>query len=166
MRSYTTGILEITLSPQPVLMLFHRKLLRMVDGGTLCVGRLNSRSRNLNPISISEAWILRLLTMRTSQKTLRLSSWRMGSQEVCRSSSIPNVCLLTRILGSHESYVRAVLAPAVAPKSEGGLGFRDVVVNFRGCKGIPITSPATDCSFFRRRGCSHHKPPTVFCGAH
>ncbi|KAF9653105.1 AB-hydrolase YheT [Thelephora ganbajun] len=43
--------------------------------------------------------------------------------------------------GSHESYVRAILAPAVTPKSEGGLGFRGIVVNFRGCAGVPITSP-------------------------
>jgi len=42
--------------------------------------------------------------------------------------------------GSHESYVRAVLAQAVRPKEEGGLGYRGVVVNFRGCAGIPLTS--------------------------
>ncbi|KAH7889715.1 AB-hydrolase YheT [Phlebopus sp. FC_14] len=43
--------------------------------------------------------------------------------------------------GSHESYVRAILAPACLPISEGGLGYRAVVVNFRGCAGVPITSP-------------------------
>ena len=37
------------------------------------------------------------------------------------------------VAGSHESYVRAVLAPAVMPASNGGLGYRAVVVNFRGC---------------------------------
>lgn len=58
---------------------------------------------------------------------------------------IVGVCPLTHIRGSHESYVRAVLAPAVTPKSEGGLGFRGVVVNFRGCKSTPVTSPATHC---------------------
>jgi uncharacterized protein len=36
--------------------------------------------------------------------------------------------------GSHESYVRAILAPACTPVSDGGLGYRAVVVNFRGCK--------------------------------
>lgn len=35
--------------------------------------------------------------------------------------------------GSHESYVRAILAPACTPVAEGGLGYRGVVVNFRGC---------------------------------
>ncbi|KAF7312384.1 AB hydrolase-1 domain-containing protein [Mycena indigotica] len=43
--------------------------------------------------------------------------------------------------GSHEPYVRSVLAPATAPVDRGGLGYRAVVVNFRGCSGVPITSP-------------------------
>ncbi|KAG8988341.1 hypothetical protein FRB90_002816 [Tulasnella sp. 427] len=43
--------------------------------------------------------------------------------------------------GSQESYIRSVLATACAPKSEGGLGARAVVVNFRGCCGVPLTSP-------------------------
>ncbi|KAJ6619806.1 AB-hydrolase YheT [Mycena sp. CBHHK59/15] len=43
--------------------------------------------------------------------------------------------------GSHEPYVRAVLAPACTPVAQGGLGYRAVVVNFRGCSGVPITSP-------------------------
>ncbi|KAH9923575.1 AB-hydrolase YheT [Amylocystis lapponica] len=42
--------------------------------------------------------------------------------------------------GSHERYVRSVLAPACAPVEEGGLGYRGVVINFRGCAGTPITS--------------------------
>ncbi|TCD69713.1 hypothetical protein EIP91_006480 [Steccherinum ochraceum] len=43
--------------------------------------------------------------------------------------------------GSYESYVRAVLAPACTPLAQGGLGYRAVVVNFRGCAGVPLTSP-------------------------
>ncbi|KAF9532958.1 Alpha/Beta hydrolase protein [Crepidotus variabilis] len=43
--------------------------------------------------------------------------------------------------GSYEPYVRAVLSKACAPVEAGGLGYRAVVVNFRGCAGIPITSP-------------------------
>ncbi|KAH9034309.1 AB-hydrolase YheT [Lactarius hengduanensis] len=43
--------------------------------------------------------------------------------------------------GSHEAYVRNIIAPAVAPVEEGGLGYRAVVVNFRGCAGVPLTSP-------------------------
>jgi len=43
--------------------------------------------------------------------------------------------------GSHESYVRAILAPVCTPIEEGGLGYRGIVVNFRGCAGVPITSP-------------------------
>jgi predicted alpha/beta-fold hydrolase len=62
-------------------------------------------------------------------------------------------------LGSYEPYVRAILSRACAPVSAGGLGYRAVVVNFRGCRfvylldkyqfyknmtlgaGVPITSP-------------------------
>ncbi|KAK0483599.1 Alpha/Beta hydrolase protein [Armillaria novae-zelandiae] len=42
--------------------------------------------------------------------------------------------------GSYEAYVRAVLYPACTPVEEGGLGYRAVVINFRGCAGVPITS--------------------------
>ncbi|KAH7916065.1 AB-hydrolase YheT [Hygrophoropsis aurantiaca] len=43
--------------------------------------------------------------------------------------------------GSYESYVRAILAPACSSVQQGGLGYRAVVINFRGCAGVPITSP-------------------------
>ncbi|KAJ6630779.1 AB-hydrolase YheT [Mycena sp. CBHHK59/15] len=43
--------------------------------------------------------------------------------------------------GSYESYVRSILVPACKAIEEGGLGYRAVVVNFRGCAGVPITSP-------------------------
>ncbi|KAJ6502571.1 Alpha/Beta hydrolase protein [Mycena sanguinolenta] len=43
--------------------------------------------------------------------------------------------------GSYESYVRSILVPATTPAEEGGLGYRAVVVNFRGCAGVPVTSP-------------------------
>ncbi|PVG02597.1 AB-hydrolase YheT [Serendipita vermifera] len=43
--------------------------------------------------------------------------------------------------GSHESYVRHILATACAPKDKGGLGYRGAVINFRGCAGVPLTSP-------------------------
>ncbi|KAI0798050.1 AB-hydrolase YheT [Abortiporus biennis] len=43
--------------------------------------------------------------------------------------------------GSHESYVRSILAPACTPVEKGGLGYRAVVMNFRGCAGVPMTSP-------------------------
>ncbi|KAF7327693.1 AB hydrolase-1 domain-containing protein [Mycena kentingensis (nom. inval.)] len=42
--------------------------------------------------------------------------------------------------GSHEPYVRSILAPACTPVERGGLGYRAVVINFRGCSGVPITS--------------------------
>ncbi|KAJ7309417.1 AB-hydrolase YheT [Mycena albidolilacea] len=43
--------------------------------------------------------------------------------------------------GSHEAYIRAILAPASTAVTKGGLGYRVVVVNLRGCAGVPITSP-------------------------
>ncbi|KDR70330.1 hypothetical protein GALMADRAFT_76125 [Galerina marginata CBS 339.88] len=43
--------------------------------------------------------------------------------------------------GSYEAYVRAVLSRACAPITDGGLGYRAAVINFRGCAGVPVTSP-------------------------
>lgn len=60
--------------------------------------------------------------------------------------------------GSYESYVRSVLSAACMSKSEGGLGFRGIVINCRGCEytllayvrvsnqllagaNVPVTSP-------------------------
>ncbi|KAI8989626.1 AB-hydrolase YheT [Trametes punicea] len=43
--------------------------------------------------------------------------------------------------GSHESYVRAVLARVTPSKNAGGLGLRAVVFNFRGCNGSPVVTP-------------------------
>ena len=37
------------------------------------------------------------------------------------------------MIGSYESYVRAILSRACAPVEEGGLGYRGAVINFRGC---------------------------------
>ncbi|KAH7338318.1 Alpha/Beta hydrolase protein [Rhizoctonia solani] len=42
--------------------------------------------------------------------------------------------------GSHESYVRSILSQVCASPANGGLGYRAVVVNFRGCAGVPLTS--------------------------
>lgn len=37
------------------------------------------------------------------------------------------------LTGSHASYVRSLLAIASSPVSKGGLGYRGIVVNSRGC---------------------------------
>ncbi|KAG7096546.1 hypothetical protein E1B28_003969 [Marasmius oreades] len=42
--------------------------------------------------------------------------------------------------GSYEQYVRGILYPACSPVEKGGLGYRAVVMNFRGCADVPITS--------------------------
>lgn len=38
------------------------------------------------------------------------------------------------VTGSHESYIRAIIEPACSPVAAGGLGYRGVVLNFRGCE--------------------------------
>ncbi|CDO78054.1 Carbohydrate-Binding Module Family 1 protein [Trametes cinnabarina] len=43
--------------------------------------------------------------------------------------------------GSHEAYIRALLARAIPSKQSGGLGFRAIVLNFRGCNGSPVVTP-------------------------
>ena len=54
-----------------------------------------------------------------------------------------NVLLVTHGLtgGSHESYIRSVLTSVARSKESGGLGFRAVVLNFRGCNGSPVVTP-------------------------
>ncbi|KAF5358586.1 hypothetical protein D9758_007712 [Tetrapyrgos nigripes] len=53
----------------------------------------------------------------------------------------PVLVVLTGLTGgSYEAYIRSILTSACRPTSEGGLGYRAVVVNFRGCAGIPLTS--------------------------
>ncbi|KAF8891543.1 AB-hydrolase YheT [Mucidula mucida] len=53
----------------------------------------------------------------------------------------PIVVVLTGLMGGcFEYYVRSVLSVACAPVEDGGLGYRGVVVNSRGCGGVPITS--------------------------
>lgn len=42
--------------------------------------------------------------------------------------------------GSQESYVRHCIKKLALPRSEGGPGFRCIVVNFRGCANTPVTS--------------------------
>ncbi|KIY50566.1 AB-hydrolase YheT [Fistulina hepatica ATCC 64428] len=42
--------------------------------------------------------------------------------------------------GSTDSYIRTILAPICVPRARGGPGFRGVVVNHRGCAGVPVTS--------------------------
>ncbi|KAI8998729.1 AB-hydrolase YheT [Trametes punicea] len=64
------------------------------------------------------------------------------AQERTLRDDTPIVVVLHGLTGgSHESYVRSILAPACTPVEQGGLGYRGIVVNFRGCAGVPVTSP-------------------------
>ncbi|EIW60478.1 AB-hydrolase YheT [Trametes versicolor FP-101664 SS1] len=64
------------------------------------------------------------------------------AQERTLKEDTPIIVVLHGLTGgSHESYVRSILAPACTPVEQGGLGYRGIVVNFRGCAGVPLTSP-------------------------
>ncbi|KAI0634084.1 AB-hydrolase YheT [Trametes polyzona] len=54
-----------------------------------------------------------------------------------------NVLLVAHGLtgGSHEAYIRALLTKVTPNRDAGGLGFRAVVLNFRGCNGSPVVTP-------------------------
>ncbi|KAJ7584338.1 AB-hydrolase YheT [Mycena floridula] len=43
--------------------------------------------------------------------------------------------------GSHEPYIRSLVPPICDPTTKGGLGYRIIVVNHRGCAGVPLTTP-------------------------
>jgi predicted alpha/beta-fold hydrolase len=63
------------------------------------------------------------------------------------SGGTRNNLVLTRltlrvVLGSYEPYVKEILSRACAPVEAGGLGYRAVVVNFRGCLSFLFQSCA------------------------
>ncbi|KAK0477361.1 Alpha/Beta hydrolase protein [Armillaria novae-zelandiae] len=65
------------------------------------------------------------------------------AENVSVAQDAPIIVVLTGLTGgSYEPYVKAILSPACTPVDQGGLGYRAVVVNFRGCAGVPITSSA------------------------
>ncbi|KAF7304864.1 AB hydrolase-1 domain-containing protein [Mycena kentingensis (nom. inval.)] len=100
---------------------YKRQLLRLTDGGTMYDSRFPCSLRAESP---QWARFLHPQTILKFRKTPRSSLYCMGSPEA----------------GSYESYVRSILVPATSPVSEGGLGYRAVVVNFRGCAGVEVTS--------------------------
>ncbi|KAI9446477.1 AB-hydrolase YheT [Lactarius indigo] len=53
----------------------------------------------------------------------------------------PIIVVLHGLTGGLNHMSVTVLFPAVSPLDRGGLGYRAVVVNFRGCAGVPLTSP-------------------------
>ncbi|KAF8628399.1 hypothetical protein AX15_003923 [Amanita polypyramis BW_CC] len=86
-------------------VLYQRKYLRLIDGGTLGLDFVVND--HLRP-----------------------------------DNSTPTIVVMHGLTGgSYEAYVRAILSKVCAPVSDGGLGYRAVVINFRGCAGVPVTSP-------------------------
>ncbi|KAN0060422.1 hypothetical protein ACQY0O_007752 [Thecaphora frezii] len=77
-----------------------------------------------------------------SPPALAPSEAELQSTDTAAAAGVPTVvCLHGLTGGSHESYVRNCFSRLTAPKSEGGAGYRGVVVNFRGCASTPVTSP-------------------------
>ena len=63
--------------------------------------------------------------------------------------------LIPRRAGSHESYVRCILAPVCTPVEQGGLGYRGVVVNFRGCECASVSFRHSPCPLPRNAQHAH-----------
>ena len=77
-----------------------------------------------------------------SPPTLAQSEEQLKAQNHPAADGLPTVvCLHGLTGGSHESYVRNCFHHLTKPTSEGGLGYRAIVVNFRGCANVPVTSP-------------------------
>ncbi|GAC72064.1 alpha/beta hydrolase [Moesziomyces antarcticus T-34] len=77
-----------------------------------------------------------------SPPALADSEEQLRAQNSPAADGLPTVvCLHGLTGGSHESYVRNVFSHLTKPKSQGGLGYRGIVVNFRGCANVPVTSP-------------------------
>lgn len=77
-----------------------------------------------------------------SPPTLADSEEELKAKRHPAANGLPTVvCLHGLTGGSHESYVRNCFAHLTKPKDQGGLGYRAIVVNFRGCANVPVTSP-------------------------
>ncbi|CDR98745.1 related to putative acyltransferase [Sporisorium scitamineum] len=77
-----------------------------------------------------------------SPPSLAASEAELSAQNHPAADGLPTVvCLHGLTGGSHESYVRNCFSQLTKPTSEGGLGYRGIVVNFRGCANVPVTSP-------------------------
>ncbi|KAI0640880.1 AB-hydrolase YheT [Trametes meyenii] len=86
-------------------VVYDRKLIRLLDGGTL--------SLDFTP----------------------------PDDRCCLPADTPIIVAFHGLTGgSNEAYVRSIIAPATTSSQDGGLGYRAVVVNFRGCAGTPVTS--------------------------
>ncbi|OBZ76520.1 hypothetical protein A0H81_03497 [Grifola frondosa] len=93
-------------------VVYDRKLLRLMDGGTV--------SLDFTPVSDMQS-------LANDTPILVAFHGMTGGQPFIRRRS-------------YEAYLRSILAPACASVAEGGLGYRAVVINFRGCAGTPVTS--------------------------
>ncbi|SOV03803.1 related to putative acyltransferase [Ustilago sp. UG-2017a] len=77
-----------------------------------------------------------------SPPSLADSEEQLKAQQHPAADGLPTVvCLHGLTGGSHESYVRNCFSHLTKSADQGGLGYRGIVVNFRGCANVPVTSP-------------------------
>lgn len=55
-------------------------------------------------------------------------------------------------LGSQASYVRSLLSITSKSRSQGGLGYRGIVINSRGCKSTPVVQNTKYRSYIKLAG--------------
>ncbi|KAK7033516.1 hypothetical protein VNI00_012738 [Paramarasmius palmivorus] len=103
-------------------VVYNRTLIKTYDGGTL--------SLDFTPTNFSDA--------KEDTPIIVVMHGLTGGTGFRGSCALPETDESNP--GSYEQYVRSILYPACSPVEKGGLGYRGVVVNFRGCAGTPITS--------------------------
>jgi len=115
-----------------------RKYIRLLDGGTMWVGSLCIVScQNPNFFLLRGLDFAPFDSSRLNDDTPIIVVMHGLTGGMTRISVEKKSYSYVRI-GSYESYVRAILVPACTPVAQGGLGFRAVVVNFRGCRRISL----------------------------
>ncbi|KAF9267831.1 AB-hydrolase YheT [Marasmius fiardii PR-910] len=99
-------------------------------------------SLNSGLSTVDMLWYRRQHILTTEGGTLGLDFAPIDEGESLISDETPIIVVFPGLTGgSYEPYIKAILARVIAPVSRGGLGYRAVVVNHRGCGGVPITSP-------------------------
>ncbi|KAF9011214.1 Alpha/Beta hydrolase protein [Cyathus striatus] len=93
-----------------------------------------------NLADVDQLWFRRQLLRLMDEGTIGLDFTPIDFREM--KHDVPIVVVAHGLTGgSHEPYLRAAVKPIVTSTRNGGLGYRAVIVTFRGCAGVPLTSP-------------------------